>query len=212
MTSAWNPDQLFSQAKVGSEQERWGTPPSFFNRLHDEFAFELDAAAEAWSAKVTTYFGLDNPIPECRDALAVSWADYLGCRVKNASRFGFPTHVRARPPAVWLNPPYNRRVGDWLEKAHTEALEGCTVVVLIFARTSTAWWHDYAMKADEIRLVRGRLLFHDPVTRAPKLDKHGRKQSAPAPSAVLVFRPPWLASNGVVKGPAVSSMPARLAA
>ena len=52
-----------------------------------------------------------------------------------------------------------------------------TVVCLIPARTDTAWWHDYVMKANEIRLVRGRLKFG------------GAKNSAPFPSAVVVFRP-----------------------
>jgi len=73
----------------------------------------------------------------------------------------------------WCNPPYGRGIGKWIEKAsQSEA----TVVCLVPARTDTAWWHDYAMKADDIRFIRGRLKFG------------GSKNSAPFPSAVLVYR------------------------
>lgn len=72
---------------------------------------------------------------------------------------------------VYCNPPYGRGVGDWLAKA-TEA--ECAVFLLP-ARTDTKWWHDYAMKADEIRFLKGRLKFGN------------AKNSAPFPSVVLVY-------------------------
>ncbi|MEH7246485.1 DNA N-6-adenine-methyltransferase [Neobacillus niacini] len=61
-------------------------------------------------------------------------------------------------------------------KAFEESSKGATVVCLIPARTDTKYWHDYVMKADEIRFVKGRLKFG------------GSKNSAPFPSAVVVFR------------------------
>lgn len=72
---------------------------------------------------------------------------------------------------VYCNPPYGRGVERWLAKA----AEADLAVYLLPARTDTAWWHDYAMKADEIRFIRGRLKFGD------------AKNSAPFPSVVLVF-------------------------
>ena len=45
--SAWNGSQLFSSASV-----EWGTPEEFFDRLNDEFVFQLDVCAGepiAWS-------------------------------------------------------------------------------------------------------------------------------------------------------------------
>ena len=73
----------------------------------------------------------------------------------------------------WMNPPYGRKIGAWMRKA----LEAkTTVVCLVPARTDTKWWHDYAMKASEIRFVKGRLKFGD------------SKNSAPFPSAIIVFR------------------------
>jgi phage N-6-adenine-methyltransferase len=73
----------------------------------------------------------------------------------------------------WMNPPYGREIKHWMHKAYHC---GATVVCLVPARTDTAWWHDYAMKADEIRYIRGRLKFGN------------SKNSAPFPSAVVIFR------------------------
>lgn len=75
----------------------------------------------------------------------------------------------------WMNPPYGRQIGLWMKKAYESSLQGATVVCLIPSRTDTAWWHDYAMKGD-ITFLRGRLKFG------------GSKNSAPFPSAVVVFR------------------------
>ena len=72
----------------------------------------------------------------------------------------------------WCNPPYGREIGRWVKKASES---NATVVCLVPARTDTAWWHDYAMKA-EIRFIRGRLKFGN------------SKNSAPFPSAVLIFK------------------------
>lgn len=77
--------------------------------------------------------------------------------------------------SVWLNPPYGREIGKWMKKAYEEAFNGDTVVCLVPARTDTAWWHDYAMKG-EITFLRGRLKFG------------GHKNSAPFPSAIIVFK------------------------
>jgi len=80
--------------------------------------------------------------------------------------------------SVFMNPPYGREIGKWLKKAYEESLMGVTVVALIPSRTDTKWWHDYVMKvpAEDIRFIKGRLHFDD------------HKNSAPFPSAVVVFR------------------------
>lgn len=73
---------------------------------------------------------------------------------------------------VFCNPPYGRGVGEWLAKAR----EAVLAVYLLPARTDTRWWHEHAMKADEIRFLRGRLKFGNATT------------GAPFPSVVLVYR------------------------
>ena len=85
-----------------------------------------------------------------RDGLARSWAN----------------------ERVYCNPPYGRGIAQWLAKAS----EADLAVYLLPARTDTKWWHEYALRADEIRFLRGRLRFGDA--------KHG----APFPSVILVYR------------------------
>lgn len=77
----------------------------------------------------------------------------------------------------WLNPPYGPMLRKWMQKAHLSASKGATVVCLVPARTDTSWWHDYVLPYSEVRFLRGRLRFH------------GAKNSAPFPSALMIFRP-----------------------
>tara|TARA_R110002050_G_scaffold236063_3_gene371975 strand:- start:1801 stop:2334 length:534 start_codon:yes stop_codon:yes gene_type:complete len=143
-----------------SKNDCWRTPPRLFNLLDTEFNFGLDAAATINSKLCERYMGPDHRAESCRDALSASW---------HSSN------------AVFCNPPYGRKVGRWVEKAWKESRDmKSTVVVLVMSCTDTAWWHDYAMKADEIRLLRGRVRF---------LREDGSKAAAaPKGSAILVFR------------------------
>ena len=74
----------------------------------------------------------------------------------------------------WMNPPYGREIGKWMKKAYESAGSGTIVVCLVPARTDTRWWHDYAIKG-QITFIKGRLKFG------------GSKNSAPFPSAVVIF-------------------------
>lgn len=76
---------------------------------------------------------------------------------------------------TFCNPPYGRDITRWLDKAFMESQAGKVVVCLIPSRTDTRWWHEYVMKATEIRFVKGRLKFG------------GAKNGAPFPSAIVVF-------------------------
>ncbi len=71
---------------------------------------------------------------------------------------------------VFCNPPYTD-IGPWLAKA-TEAL---VAVYLLPVRSDCPWWHDYALHANELRFIRGRLRFG------------GMSGGAPFPSVVVVF-------------------------
>ena len=73
----------------------------------------------------------------------------------------------------WCNPPYGRQIGKWVRKASES---NATVVMLIPARTDTAWFHDYIYGKAEVRFVRGRLRFS------------GAQHNAPFPCMVVVFR------------------------
>ena len=126
----------------------WETPRQLFEKLDSEFNFTLDVCALPENAKCRRYY-----TPET-DGLKQAWSG-----------------------VCWMNPPYGREIGKWVEKAFESAKAGATVVCLLPARTDTAWWHSFVMEAFEIRFLRGRLRFV------------GAENSAPFPSAVVVFRP-----------------------
>ena len=133
-----------------SNRMDWETPQALFDALDREFHFDLDAAASKANAKCEKYFTVTE------DALKYPW-----CAVGS----------------IWLNPPYGRQIGKWMQKAYEESRrQSFPVVCLIPARTDTAWWHNYVMKAAEIRLIRGRIKFV------------GAESGAPFPSAIVVFR------------------------
>lgn len=110
---------------------RWSTPQNLFDKLNQEFGFDLDACAEGWNHKCDKYFTPDI------DGLAQEWSG-----------------------TVWMNPPYGHEIKSWIRKAYKESLNGSTVVCLVPARTETAWFHDYCLKG-EVRFVRGRIHFSD---------------------------------------------------
>ena len=78
---------------------------------------------------------------------------------------------------VFMNPPYGRNIKHWIKKAYEESVKGATVVCLIPARTDTTYWHDYIFNnAYNIKFLKGRIKF-------------GAVNSAPFPSAIVVFKP-----------------------
>jgi len=131
-----------------SATDQWATPQAFFDEWDAHFRFELDVCADAQNAKCWRYFS------EQDNGLFQEWA----------------------PNRCWMNPPYGREIGRWMQKAYEESLKGATVVCLVPARTDTAWWHDYAAKG-KVTFIRGRLRFGTATN------------SAPFPSAVVVFYP-----------------------
>ena len=75
--------------------------------------------------------------------------------------------------ACWMNPPYGREQIKWIEKA---SKENATTVCLIPARPDTKVWHETIFtEARGICFIKGRLKFG------------GSKDSAPFPSAIIVF-------------------------
>lgn len=139
-----------------SNDNTWTTPKDFFDKLNLEFNFTMDAAALSNSTLVpNNWLGPDHPQPLRRDALIVDWDKLTN---------GF----------VWMNPPYGREIGGFMNKANEENKKGVKIVCLVPSRTDTNWWHDYVIH-HEVRFIKGRLKF-------------GNKGPAPFPSAVVVMK------------------------
>ena len=80
---------------------------------------------------------------------------------------------------VFCNPPYGRGMEKWLAKGP----EAEVAVFLIPARTDTAWFHDHALRADEIRFFRGRLKFAE-----NHVSPRDGQDAAPFPSMLVIYR------------------------
>lgn len=77
---------------------------------------------------------------------------------------------------VFCNPPYGRKVGEWVKKAYMEGQKDDTLVVMLIpARTDTKYFHDYIYHKAEIRFIKGRLRFG------------GSQNSAPFPSMLAIY-------------------------
>ena len=124
-----------------SNTDLWATPQSFYDKLNDEFRFNLDPCATPENAKCEKYFTKEV------NGLNQNWGGHK----------------------VFCNPPYGRELSKWVKKAYEESLKPNTkVVMLIPARTDTKYFHEYIYhKAKEIRFLKGRLKFGDSKYSAP---------------------------------------------
>lgn len=139
---------MTNNVHFSSDRHDWETPPEVFDPLNEEFGFDLDVCATRDNSKCPSFFSPED------DGLAQSWVGNI----------------------CWMNPPYGREIGHWVEKAHNEANLGTTVVALLPARTDTRWFHDHIYGYAEIRFIKGRIRFI------------GGKHSAPFPSMIVVWR------------------------
>lgn len=72
-----------------------------------------------------------------------------------------------------MNPPYGQETPKWMEKlaAHGDG------IALVFSRTDTSWFHDYAAKSHAICFVRGRIRF---------IDQWGKVGGSPGTGSMLL--------------------------
>lgn len=119
-----------SKALFSSTKEDWATPQDFFDKLNEEFHFDLDPCADAENAKCKEYFTKEE------NGLLKDWG---GRR-------------------VFCNPPYGRKTtGEWIRKCYEEAKKpGTVVVALIPARTDTRFFHDYIYHNGQTVSIRRR--------------------------------------------------------
>jgi phage N-6-adenine-methyltransferase len=129
-----------------SKSDNWRTPEWLFRALNEEFKFDVDVCASAKNAQLPVFYDKQT------NGLKQKWTG-----------------------SCWMNQPYGRRIGKWLQKAYVSARRNNAIVVcLIPARTDTRYWHRYCAKA-EVRFLKGRLKFNN-------------AGPAPFPSAVVVFK------------------------
>jgi phage N-6-adenine-methyltransferase len=145
------------RALFSRASDEWETPDNLFKQLDDEFHFEMDAAATEENSKCKLFFDKE------LNALTCDWGDPTFC-----------------------NPPYSK-IAAFMKKAYEESQKGKTIVCLIPARTDTRQFHDYCMKASEIRLLKGRMKFDNRTLPSWRADGSHKKSGATFPSAIIVF-------------------------
>lgn len=135
----------------GDSGDIWLTPPSILKQLGE---FDLDPCAadpRPWDTAKVNY-------TEQHNGLIMPW-------------FG----------RVWLNPPYGRGIGKWLERMADHAEADGTGIALIFARTDTKAWQQHVFPhAHGILWISGRITFCRPSGLAGA-------HPAGAPSALVAY-------------------------
>ena len=132
-----------------SNREDWETPQALFNELDMRYHFTLDPASTHENAKCEKHYTKEE------NGLIQSWAG----------------------ETVFCNPPYGRNIGEWVKKCAEESSRA-KVVMLIPARTDTAYFHDYIYRKAKVTFLRGRL----------KFERGGAAmQAAPFPSMIVEF-------------------------
>lgn len=134
-----------------SKKDDWETPQALFDELDKEFHFTLDPCANEFNHKCDKYFTIKD------DGLSQKWDGHR----------------------VFCNPPYGRKIYDWIKKSYEEAQKDNVIVVLLIpSRTDTRYFHEFLYKKDnvELRFVKGRLKFGN------------CKDAAPFPSLIAIMR------------------------
>lgn len=146
-----------------SQTDNWETPQDLFDKLDNEFSFNVDLCSNGMghSKCLTGVMDLESYI----QSRHYRWHD-----------------------SFFMNPPYSRgKQKKMVECAHYLFLAGKTVVCLLPARTDTVLFHKYiwddkehkTKPGVEMRLLKGRV----------KFELNGKaKDAAPFPSMVVVFK------------------------
>lgn len=84
-----------TERMMSSNTCEWATPQALFDELDREFHFDLDVCSTDENAKCDRHF------TQSDDGLSQEWNG-----------------------TCWMNPPYGREIGKWVEKARNSARGG----------------------------------------------------------------------------------------
>lgn len=143
-------DNKTKKTLMSSASNEWCTPPDVVELIHKVGPIVLDPCSNMF-ARTKAKRSLMLP----QDGLSVSWVN---------------------EGITYVNPPYGREQGAWVQKAKDTADAGGSVILLIPARTDTKLWQRVIFPhATAISFWKGRIKFV------------GATASAPFPSALILF-------------------------
>jgi site-specific DNA-methyltransferase (adenine-specific) len=157
-------------SKIVTPKDEWQTPQWLFDLLNKEFEFDCDVAATRENTKCCLFMV---------DALSLpDWCGYDDHFETDDGDGDIPVNK------FFLNPPYSAAlINAFMKKAYEESSKGAIVVCLVPV-SGDKWWIDYALKAQEIRYIRGRVKFVG-------YDEDGNQVNGSPmfSSCVVIFRP-----------------------
>jgi len=136
------------KAFTSSYNDEYGTPIKLFRELDAKYHFTLDPCASDLNHKCEKYYTKE------QDGLIKSWKD----------------------ERVFCNPPYSD-IKRWVQKCYAERNNAQIIVMLIYARTGTNYFHEYIYHTAELVFLKGRITFE------------GSNDRAPMPSMLVIYRP-----------------------
>jgi len=115
-----------------SKSIEYSTPKKIVDPLIKEFQLQTDVCASGQNFKLEKYWTKE------QNALLKDW-------IGNC----------------WMNPPFDRSLKKWVEKAFNETKKhGGTKVCLIPVRSNTKWWAELVPQA-ELRFINGEVNFNN---------------------------------------------------
>lgn len=182
MTARTRKHNLSKLTATGNVERK--TPPEIFAWLDAQFSFDLDVASTHENALCRDHF------TKADNGLAQSW------------------HGRR----AFMNPPFGKTIGEWVEKARVTCVEDPTSLVacVLPARVDAEWWRAHVQRLTPqpsldqwppsppraLMTRQGVLVLEWPTVRVhlwhfgERVKFDGLKSGAPFPTSVVVFSGP----------------------
>ncbi len=115
-----------------NENDNWETPPLILEDMMKKYNIHptLDVCATKQNTKFPKYFA-----PE-QNGLSQEWNEDF-----------------------FMNPPYSK-INEWMKKAYDQHRKyNVNALILVFAKTSVKWWHEYVEGKTETHFQKGRIRF-----------------------------------------------------
>jgi len=117
---------------IVNENDLWETPPDVLEEAMIKYDVNpiLDVCATQQNTKFNRYFSSEV------NALTQEWKEDF-----------------------FMNPPYSE-INEWMKKAYESHLKyNVNGLILVFAKTSVKWWHEYVEGKAETHFQKGRIRF-----------------------------------------------------
>lgn len=116
-----------------SNYDSWTTPKDLFNKLNENFKFDIDACASDSNHLCNEYYTIENSI--------------LNKVFENKT--------------IFMNPPYGRGIYPFIKWCYDMQHNNNEIVLLVPVRSDTKWFHDFIYNKQnvEIEFIKGRLRF-----------------------------------------------------